>query len=115
MSQKHSLVPEESLVTLGCINKSIKSRIKEVIIMWYSALVRPRLRPYVQLRASHFKGDVNKSISRERVLRIEKGLSNPRRNLSTVSNSLMGSCGRGSYRFVLCISLRAPRSHGWKL
>lgn len=88
------MVATENIVTLGYINKSIMSRIKEVIILCCSALVRPHLRPSVQLQASRFKGDVNKSISGERVVRIVKGLANPRRNLSTVSNSLLGSWGK---------------------
>lgn len=44
VSQKHGLVATESTVTLGCINKGIMSRMKGVIILYYSALVRPRLR-----------------------------------------------------------------------
>ena len=43
------------------------------------------------MQASHFKGHVNKSTARERVVRIVRGLANPQRNLSTVSKSLLGS------------------------
>lgn len=96
MSQKHTLVPTESLVTSGCVNERVVSRIKQVIISCYSAWTRPHLRPSVQLQALHFKGDVNKTMSRGRVVRIVKGLANPRRSLSTASHSLLGSWGKGS-------------------
>lgn len=42
-------------------------------------------------RASHFKGDVNRSTAREGEVRIVKGLANPKKNLSTVSKSQLGS------------------------
>lgn len=85
------------------------------IILCYSALVRPHLRPSLQLQASHFKGDVNKSIFRERVVRIVRGLANPGRNVSIGSKSLPSSRGRGSCKFVLSVTPKPPRSNGWKL
>lgn len=77
-SKSVDLVATESIATLGCVIKSIGSRIKEVIMLYYSAVIRPHLRPSVQLQASPFKGNVNKSIFRERVVRTVKGLANPR-------------------------------------
>lgn len=107
ISQNHSLVATKSILTFGYINEGIMSRIKEVIILCYSALV-------CSVQASHLKGDVNKSIHREKVVRAVRELANPERGLSTVSKSLLGSRGRGSCRFVLCMTLKVLRSNGWK-
>lgn len=55
MSQTCGLVATAGIGTLGCINKSIMCRIKEVITLCYSALGRPHRMPSVQLGAPDFK------------------------------------------------------------
>lgn len=56
MRQKCGLVATKSTVALGCVHENIMSRIKEVIILCHSTLVRPYQGPSVQLWAPHFKG-----------------------------------------------------------
>lgn len=58
MNQHCVLVAKKATVILGYIRKTVAGRLREVILLLYSALLRPQLEYGIQFRAPQYERDM---------------------------------------------------------
>ncbi|GAB0185624.1 hypothetical protein GRJ2_001027700 [Grus japonensis] len=58
MSRQCALAPQKANCVLGCIKRSVTSRLREMILPLYSALVRPHLDYCIQLWGPQYRRDM---------------------------------------------------------